>query len=184
MMRIRILDSFWITTRWALAPVLLGSLIVYSMLQNRLWHNELFHVLIESGGALIGFGLLLIVIGMIQKQRLATNYVWLHSCATFIGGLFAAMIWLSPYISKKFYNLKLLWILLFLSTSFSIWSIVWPDAGFAMLDEHCQFTFSAKFLNIIGGIGFLIAWAYFAREYHHQHYSESFFSPITFVCLV
>ena len=187
------LHSLWITTRLALIPMLAGALLISLFMPSWSWDNTLFHALIEGGGALIGFVLTLIVMAMIQKQRLGYNYtwliacflsmglldiahslmhpgqtfVWLHSCATFIGGIFAALIWLSPHLSKPAFQLNKLWLLTTLSIAFGFWSILYPESTLTMLDDNHQFTTGAKFLNITGGIGFLIAWGYFAREYHY-----------------
>ncbi|MCF6282638.1 MAG: ATP-binding protein [Candidatus Polarisedimenticolaceae bacterium] len=194
-------QSFWTTTRWALVPMVVGSVIVATLLPTWRWDYELFHVLIEGGGALMGFGLALIVAGMIHKERLETNYiwliacflsmgtldmthslmppgqtfVWLHSTATFIGGLFAALIWLPNAISNRFFNRPAISTIWLLAIAFSLWSVLWPEATPAMLDEQMHFTVSAKFFNIVGGLGFLITWLYFAREYHYHHHPESFY---------
>lgn len=194
------LYSLWISTRLAIVPMLIGTLIISLLLPVWRWDNELFHALVEGGGALIGFGLASVIIAMIQKQRLSYNYawlvacflamglldiahclthpgqtfVWLHSSATFIGGFFASLIWLSPSASKPFFNQKAFWGLILLSIAFSLWSFLSPDA-IIMLDEQEHFTGFAKFLNIAGGIGFLIAWGYFAREYHYKHHPDAFY---------
>ena len=195
------LRSLWISTRLAILPTLVGTWLIYQYLPNWSWNNHLFHAFIEGGGALIGFALALIVIAMIHKKRLSYNYtwlvacflsmgildiahslkhageifVWLHSCATFIGGLFAALIWLPTRFSKQFFDVKALWLLLLASISFSLWSFLSPEAMARMLDQEQNFTLAAKFLNISGGIGFLIAWGYFARAYHYKHHPESFY---------
>ncbi|MFC1748628.1 PAS domain S-box protein, partial [Pseudomonadota bacterium] len=193
--------SLWISARWAITPMVLGALLVQVLLPEWRWNHELFHALIEGSGSVIGIGLLFIIVGMIKKQRLAGNYcwlaacflsmgtldlahavmppgqsfVWLHSSATFIGGLFASLIWLSPKMSERLFRKKSIVGLAVLSVSFSLWSVFWPDASIAMLDENNNFTPAAKFLNMAGGIGFLIAWAYFAKCYHYQHHPESFY---------
>ena len=102
-------------------------------------------------------------------------FVWLHSVATFIGGFFAMLIWLPESISKRFFNRYYLGLILILSVGFSISSMLWPELIFPMLDKEKQFTFGAKFLNVTGGIEFLIAWMYFAREFHRKHQSQLFY---------
>lgn len=195
------LNSLWITTRWAVSAIVLGMIITSSLFTDIHWDSELFHVMIEGGGALIGFGLAFILIAMIQKDLLPTNYiwlvacfismgtldmahsqlhpgqafVWLHSSATFVGGLFAMLIWLPTSISNKFYENRYFWIILILSIGFSIMSVLWPELTPQMLDGDQQFTRAAKVLNITGGISFLIAWYYFAREYHQSNLTQSYF---------
>ena len=194
-------NTFWITSRWAMVSLLFGVIIISTFIPDFYWNSELFHVLIESGGALIGFGLALIVLAMINKQQLPVNYiwliasfismgtldmfhsqmhpgqvfVWLHSVATFIGGLLAMLIWLPESLSKKFFKSFYIWLTLLISVGFSLFSILMPDLILTMLDANKQFTSTANILNIIGGIGFLITWFYFAKEYHRHHHSQLFF---------
>ena len=197
-----ILKSIWFTTRWSLLSMLCGSMIIQLLLpQNWRWNNELFHVLVEGGGALIGFGLALIIAGMILKKRLEMThawliacflsmgtldmshsimhpgqaFVWLHSMATFSGGLFASLVWLPKSFTRKIFNVPCVTFIFIFSILFSIASIYLPDMTLAMLNQKMQFTWSAKFLNIFGGMGFLAAWLYFAREYHRQQKPELLF---------
>jgi len=195
------LNTFWITSRWTVISFLFGAIILSAFFPNFYWDSELFHVLIEGGGSLIGFGLALVMLAMIQKEQLTKNYVWLiagfismgtldlfhsqmhpgqvfvwlHSVATLIGGIFSAMIWLPESLSKKFFKPVYLWGVLLLSICFSVSSILWPELIFVMLDKNKQFTLSADILNISGGIGFLAAWFYFAREYHLHQSNQSFY---------
>lgn len=194
-------NTFWMTSRWAVMSLLFGVIIISTFIPNYYWNNELFHVLIEGGGSIIGFGLALIVLAMINKKQLPVThvwlvasfismgtldifhsqthpgqvFVWLHSVATFIGGLFAMLIWLPESLSKKFFKPFYLWLLILMLIGFSFFSILMPNLIFTMLDVNKQFTSSANAFNIIGGIGFLMAWFYFAKEYHRHHHSRLFF---------
>ena len=194
------LKSFYISSYLAIIPMLFGGIIFYFFPVFH-WDYQHFHVLLEGSGALIAFMLALFVITMIKQQRLAINYiwliacfismgildlahsqvppgqafVWLHSSATLIGGFFAALIWLPERISKKFAHKSFLFILTIICISFSIGSIMFPEMSLTMLDKHKKFTLSAEFFNLTGGIGFIIAWSYFALKYHQQHHSDSFY---------
>jgi len=194
------IKSLWQTSFIAVIPMLLGSLL-FAYFPEFKWNHELFHVFLESSGSLIAFILALFICSLIIKQRLTTNYVWiiacfvamgildlihsqvppgqvfvwLHSCATFIGGFFAALIWLPASSSKPFFNKWLLILVTLLSISFSMGSIFYPEMTLLMLDQNQAFTLSAEILNFSGGVGFLIAWAYFAKQYHCKHQSESFY---------
>ncbi|MCW8962545.1 MAG: PAS domain S-box protein [Gammaproteobacteria bacterium] len=196
-------NTLWLSTRWALVPILLGMIVSTIVIPDFRWNSELFHAMIESTGSLIGFGLAFVLMAAIQRDMLGGNYVWLiacfismgtidifhslqhpgqafvwlHSSATFIGGLFAALIWLPAITSKELFKPGYFWVILFLAFTFSIVSIFWPDTTPAMLNEYQQFTRSAKFLNLMGGIGFLFAWLYFTREYHRLQQAQlAFFS--------
>ncbi len=196
-----IIRALWKTTAWAFIPMFVGSIVLQSALSDWRWDNQLFHVLVEGGGALIGFGLALIVAGMIYKQRLPYNhvwliacflsmgtldmahalvapgqvFVWLHSTATFIGGLFAALVWVSSSISKLFFKKYALIFLVILSLGFSLWSFSNVNATLPMLDSDMSFSTSAVFLNISGGLGFLVAWLYFVRSYYLIRDTETFY---------
>ena len=194
------IKSLWQVSYLAVVPMLLGS-ILFTYLPPFKWNHELFHVLLEGGGSLVAFILALFITSLIIKERLEMNYlwliacfmamgildlahsqippgqifVWLHSCATFIGGFFAALIWLPVSISKKFFSKWFMLAIIVLSISFSIGSIALPEITLAMLDKNKAFTLGAKALNFTGGIGFVIAWGYFAKIYHLKHHSESFY---------
>jgi len=193
--------TFWMTTRWALLPIIFGTLITMIVVPNFHWDSELFHVMVEAGGALIGFGLAFIIIAMIMKNQLSLNYtwliacfismgildmihsqqppgqafVWLHSLATLAGGLFAMLIWLPESVSEKFFKVEFFWGILSLSIGLGIIAVIWPDTVPAMLDKNQQFTWLATMLNFMGGLGFLIAWNYFAREYHQHQQSQLYY---------
>jgi len=201
------LKSLYITCYLAVIPMLLGVVIFY-FIPTFHWDHHFFHVLLESGGALIAFMLALFITTMIKQQRLAINYiwlvacfitmgildlahsqvppgqafVWLHSSATFIGGFFAALIWLPEKASKKFAHKSFLFILIILSISFSIWSIILPEMSLVMLDEDKKFTLAAEILNLVGGLAFMISWGYFTLKYHQQHHPDSFYFSNNF-CL-
>jgi hypothetical protein len=203
------IKSLWQASYLAIIPMLLGS-ILFAYLPPFKWNHELFHVLLEGGGSLVAFILALFITSLIIKKRLEMNYVWLiacfiamgildlahsqtplgqifvwlHSCATFIGGFFAALIWLPASISKNFFSKWSLFAIIIVSISFSVGSIALPEMTLEMLDNNKAFTLSAKVLNFAGGIGFVVAWGYFARIYHLKHHSESFYFPISSVFLV
>lgn len=101
------------------------------------------------------------------------EFVWLHSNATFIGGLSAALIWLPISSCKQFFNRWFFWSIVILSIIYSLGSIIFPELTPIMLDENNQFTLSAKILNLAGDCGFIIAWTYFAWNFHRQHHLES-----------
>ncbi|MDQ7091536.1 MAG: histidine kinase dimerization/phospho-acceptor domain-containing protein [Methylococcales bacterium] len=194
------LKSLWSSSSLAIAPVLFGWIIFY-FFPNFHWNYPLFHVFLEGGGALIAFMLALFITTMIKQGRLETNYiwliacfismgtldlahsqvqpgqtfVWLHSSATLIGGFFAALIWVTPEVSQKFRRKVYLILLIMATIGFSGWSIVYPEMSLTMLDEDKKFTLSAKVFNLVGGLGFIISWGYFALKYHHKHHPDSFY---------
>ncbi|MCU7940021.1 MAG: HAMP domain-containing histidine kinase [gamma proteobacterium symbiont of Bathyaustriella thionipta] len=171
------------------------------------WHSELFHVLLEGGGSIIAFILASMIFSMIKIGRLTSNYfwlvlsftsmgildlahsqtspgqafVWLHSSATFIGGVFASLVWFSTISLRDFYKKFYLFGIIILSIIFSIASVIYPEMTFNMLDTDKHFTLNATTLNLIGGVGFIIAWSYFALEYSRQHHTSSFYFSNHFI---
>lgn len=188
------LKTLWITSRWGLVPILSGSLIIGLFLPDLIWKYDFFHVLLEGGGSIIAFIVSLMIFSRIQTGRLPVNYfwlvlsflsmgildlahsqtppgqafVWLHSSATFIGGILASLIWFSDFTLRTFYRHLLVSGVIVLSIIFSISSILYPEITLNMLDTDKNFTLGAKTLNLIGGIGFIVAWWYFTLEYYRQ----------------
>lgn len=195
------LNTLWMTTRWAIVPSIISILFTSLLWPDLYWDNELFHVLIEAGGALVGFALAYILLAMIQKQQLSSNhiwliacfismgimdlfhslqhpgqaFVWLHTLATFSGGSFAMLIWIPASSSRQFIKQAYFWLIVFLSTGLAGASLLWPESLPQMLDANQQFTLTANILNLLGGTGFIITWLYFARQYHQTHQPKSFY---------
>ncbi|MBF0265663.1 MAG: PAS domain S-box protein [Gammaproteobacteria bacterium] len=190
---------FWISARWAIMPFLIGILLSISY-PDIIWKNELFHAILESSGALIGFGLGFIIYSMIIQNQIPKNFIWLiacflsmgtfdifhalhhpgqlfvwfHSIATFFGGIFACMVWLSPQTSEKFLSKHFFILLIIVVISLGLISILLPQQfTFLMLNDKGQFTYAAQLLNIMGGIGFILTWFYFTWEYHKTLNPES-----------
>ncbi len=181
--------------------MLLGSLFFDLLAPGLIWKNELFHDFLEGSGSLISFALAVFIAAMISRKRLTANFVWLavcfivmggmdlahsllhpgqpfvwlHSAATFFGGLFAAMIWLPPVLSAKFFNVKIFLLAIVFTVVFSIGSIVWPEITLPMLDEEKHFTISAMFINVSGGVLFAIAWLYFFIEKRNNPADETIY---------
>ena len=86
-------------------------------------------------------------------------FVWLHSVATFVGGLFFIMIWLPRRISSHPMADVLPFYVFSVSVLTGFASLGFPQSLPVMVIDG-QFTLVAHGLNIIGGIGFLGAAAY------------------------
>lgn len=183
--------------------MLLGYLGFAFLFPDFKWQYEAFHVLLESTGSVISFTVAFIIFNMISAKILTVNYfwltlsfvtmgildlahsqtppgqafVWLHSSATFMGGLLASLIWLTK-INLKIHLIKqLVFATIFFAIIFSAFSIALPELTFTMLDESGEFTRSAKLLNIVGGAGFIMAWLYFCLDlYHKMSKSSVYFS--------
>lgn len=171
-----------------------GSMLSITALQG--WHFEhvLGHSVLEGAGALIA---LVVVLCIVIRKTIAqlkvhevtwiaaglsgmglldlfhalvlpgNNFVWFHSMATFTGGVFFACIWiesLSSRLTAHICSLMTLFILIL-----SGWSAYSPGDVPSMVIEG-KFTLLSRFLNIVGGIGFIISFVYFLKRYAVAEY--------------
>lgn len=115
-------------------------------------------------GALTGMG----VLDLFHAALIpGNNFVWLHSMATFVGGILFAFVWLGargigPKILQWFP-----WLVLVIATAFGVVSCVFSDHVPSMLKDG-EFTLLARSLNIGGGLGFAMAGAFFVRRFHQR----------------
>ncbi len=158
----------------------------FELLPKEIWEHHPFHAVVEGLGSfaavIVAAAMImltrqgdlprayvwvicgLIGMGMLDGFHAATHaghvFVWLHSTATFVGGLLFAAIWLPDSINRRL-NVFAIAMLTFAAASvFGIGSILMPDLLPAMKNED-GFSRVAKALNVGGGIGFLAAASYF-----------------------
>ncbi len=93
------------------------------------------------------------------------TFVWLHSIATFGGGLLFSLVW----FPKRFFcnSLKIPIYCLIFSGCFAFLSILYPEKTPVMLQGN-DFSSAAAALNLIGGFGFFSGSAWFFRNYYHS----------------
>jgi diguanylate cyclase (GGDEF)-like protein/PAS domain S-box-containing protein len=170
----------------AVIPIALAALFNI-FIQNKNWSNIPFHALIEGVGSFAAIMLALFILIMRHNKQLNPSYiwiatslmgmgildgfhasiepgvafVWLHSIATFLGGLTFALIVLPERISAlpKFHSVP------YFTATLCIFlggiSIFFPELIPNMTIQG-QFTTIAELLNIIGGLGFIVAWYHFS----------------------
>lgn len=173
----------------AVIPMALG-LFLSNMFSNWRWSNYPFHSMVESVGSLSALTIATLMIIMLKNRQLpryhimvacalismglldgfhavlhvGVSFVWLHSVATFAGGIMFAMVWCSE---DKFTDERQK-ILLFSSILFSlllgIISVVFPNILPEMVTNG-SFSTTAKVINLTGGIGFLVGSLYFVKDY-------------------
>ncbi|MGF1734863.1 response regulator [Photobacterium satsumensis] len=189
------------TTFLALIPMIGGAIIVHAFYDATLWQNHLLHTFIESAGGIIGIVLAISLSVLITKAKLPANYtwlvgsfvgmcvldishalvdvgiefVWLHSLATFVGGMLAMLVWLPERYSRQLSPISLGIASFTVFTLVSLYSILFPEQLPPMLNEDGDFSFYAKFLNLTGGLGFLISWLHFAISYFKRSQVEDFY---------
>ncbi len=135
------------------AAIILAFLFISFGLQGR---NN-YYIWISFG--LLGMGSLDIFHAGIAPGN---AFVWLHSLAVFVGGLFFLWVW-TPSRFKGIEQLFIYAFVVFIVIVGTL-SIVFPQFVPQMVvDGH--FTIGADFLNIIGGIFFILAGIYFIVQY-------------------
>lgn len=174
----------------AVLPV--GIATLFNMyLDKWRWINEPFHSFVESVGSFAAVVLSGFIIIMRRNKQLSPSYlwvactlmgmglldgfhagvasgptfVWLHSLATFVGGLTFALIVLPDRISELSWLQNAPYLMAFLSVLLGTFSILFPESvpDMAKIGVN-NFSFTAELMNITGGIGFLIAWCQFYQR--------------------
>ncbi len=146
--------TFLIDWRWPHDPVHafvegVGTLIAFLvaallLLQERNGKGTSYNIQIAS--ALVGMGIL---DGLHSVVHAGEAFVWLHSCATFVGGILFALIWIPQSGLKRMKWLP--WAVVVLVTTFGIGSLLLPSLIPSMLYQGA-FTTTAQLLNVCGGI--------------------------------
>ena len=166
-------------------PMLLG-IILSIYLSDWRWIQYPFHSMLESVGSISALTIATLMILMVNNNNLARHYiwvacaligmgildgfhavlhagisfVWLHSIATFAGGLTFAAVWSSDdFMSDKLQKI-LIRTVVTTTILIGIVSITFSDYLPAMVVQG-DFSLLAKALNLIGGIGFLVGSGYF-----------------------
>lgn len=169
----------------AILPMSLGFALA-NIFSDWRWAHYPFHSMIESVGALSALTISTLIVLMVNKGHLPRYYilvacaligmgildgfhavlhasdvfVWLHSVATLIGGLTFAAVWLpKTWLTDKRQQTLLISVTA-IALLTSLLSITIPDMLPTMVIEG-KFSILAKFLNIAGGIGFLMGTAFF-----------------------
>ncbi|MFC2176213.1 hypothetical protein ACFLR1_04520 [Bacteroidota bacterium] len=108
-------------------------------------HGTTYNIWIA--GALTAMGLL---DGFHAISQVGNSFVWLHSSATFVGGILFVLVWLPNSIHEK---LPVSWQLLItaLVVPFGIWSLYSPEQTPLMVVGN-SFTDKARIMNLVGGV--------------------------------
>jgi PAS domain S-box-containing protein len=115
--------------------------------------------------ALIGMGVLDLYHAAVLQGN---SFVWLHSTATFVGGMLFALVWVPSRTKSGRFARSLPWVVLVTTIAFGAISC-WPWFRIpTMVAPDGQFTLLARGLNIGGGLGFLVAGAFFVRRFRRR----------------
>ena len=170
----------------AVLPVAV-ALLLHQWLDSSRWANEPLHSLVEAVGSFAAILLALFIMIMRRSNQLRPAYiwvattlmgmglldgfhasvapgqtfVWLHSVATLLGGVTFALVALPDRISVLPRLQAAPAVMATASVVLGLGSLFYPDWIPAMA-ANGEFTFSAEVINMIGGLGFLVAWVHFA----------------------
>ena len=154
----------------------LGLVAQQTILQGWQWEHHPVHASVEISGAIIA----LLVAGLLlslERQNKGTNFniwiagaltamglldgfhalthsgntfVWLHSTATFAGGILFVLVWL-PHRWERLISACWIPTIIVITVFLALSSMLFPDALPLMVLEK-KFTIQAKGLNILGGL--------------------------------
>ncbi len=115
--------------------------------------------------ALISMGTLDIFHAGLEPGKL---FVGLHSAAQFAGGFFIAMVWMPKSIVGNNFVVRLPMIVLTGAVILGLASLAYPEYMPEMVRQG-EFSILAKALNILGGVGFLLAAGFFIKQLYFKH---------------
>ena len=87
-------------------------------------------------------------------------FVWLHSTATIVGGALAALIWLPKGLVPRVGTGAVFYLVLSATTALGLVAFLFPETVPTMVAGG-HFTAAARALNVLGGLGFITAAAFF-----------------------
>lgn len=93
------------------------------------------------------------------------HFVWLHSIATFTGGVFFGLTWFCHRTARFFDTLRLPAVVTVLAVTIGGLSILAPSIVPAMKTPEEIFSSFAMALNVSGGLGFWAASVFFVRRF-------------------
>ncbi len=134
----------------ALAAILLAS---------RKHEGNLYHLWMAA--ALVGMGILDMAHAAVTPGE---TFVWLHGMATCVGGVLFALVWLPGRIADSPPCRLVLPLTIAAVLTVCACSLGFPGMIPAMV-ERGAFTATARGLNILGGLGFLVAAGWFLNHY-------------------
>ena len=114
-----------------------------------------------TAAALVGMGILDICHAAVAPGE---AFVWFHSTATFMGGVLFGLVWLPGRVADSPRCRLVLPLTIGAVLGLCFCSLGLPRMVPAMV-VHGSFTTTARGLNVIGGLGFLAAAAWFLNRY-------------------
>ncbi|MBN2866710.1 MAG: EAL domain-containing protein [Thiotrichales bacterium] len=190
--------NIWLTTIIPSAVIpIAGAILFNQFLDSYRWVSEPFHSLLESVGSFAALILAFFILTMRNSDELKSSYiwvattlmgmglldgfhagispgnefVWLHSLATFVGGVTFALVTLPDRISSHPKVKHAPFAMAIFSVTIGLVSVFMPQL-IPMMITHNEFTLMAQLLNFIGGIGFILAWFFFVKSSNIEDHLE------------
>jgi signal transduction histidine kinase len=180
-------------------PPVLGVVLIRLFLPHGHYVNVPLHRVVEVLGAFICLFLAGLALSQRQHQEEYPGYPWmacglmgmgvltayhalavaenavvgLRSLATFWGGTFFALVWLPQGSLSARLEGQLPWLAALASALLGFSALAFPDAWPEMVREG-GFTPAVQALNMLGGLGFFGAAAFFVRRYRVETSTASF----------
>jgi len=190
--------SFPLSVALSLVLPMLATLFLHRMAGEARWVHEPIHSSLETAGGLVALAvaavllwrrhyrghaahLQWVVTALVCMGLLDVAHAWIHvspgffwsrALPTLLGGLLIALVWLpaSWTRSRAAQHLPLVVgvVTLVLCTALVAWPHVWPHA----FSADGRYTLWARLINMVGGLGFLTAGAFFLRRYWREGAAE------------
>ena len=160
----------------ALAALMMGILLLQRINIEGLYNAALLRKLnIENRYNLTWMLIGLITLGIYDAFHAivspGNSFVLLHSLSVFLGGVFFSFMWFPS--SKKIFDHKnkIICLVAISSILISIWITLSPESIPRMVDNG-KFTFLAIFLNVFGGVLFILGSIFLLRVYYSSSEKE------------
>lgn len=112
------------------------------------------------GSALIGMGVLDLAHAIYYPGH---SFVWAHTLSNFVGGMLFMLVWLPPQAARLAQSMRVPWLLvtglLVVVGMASLFPQLVPD-----MTQADHFAYLARFMNVAGGFGFVLAAIRFTRS--------------------
>ena len=173
---------------WTVLLPVAGSVMATALIPEWRWDNVPFHAAVGAIGGLFALALaaillaawtpgvnrhhLWVIVALVGTGTLdiahaavapGQLFVWFHSAATFVGGVFFAMVWLPARITNALRCRLVVPLTGVAMLALCVCSLGLPNVLPAMVD-HGNFTTAARGLDVAGSVGFLAAAAWFIRR--------------------
>ncbi len=191
---------------WTLIVAFLVAAIMACLPGDIRFLHEPLHAIIEGSGSFVCLSLLfflyfgggfirqtilrnpwvasgLLAMGVVDLFHAGTKagnlFVWLHSSAVCLGGIFFACVWI-PSKETPSYRLIPLYVTIF-AVGFGVVSVI-GASGLPLTIDHGEFTWVARLLNQVGGVSFVFASIFFVVRFSREAQPGSLFFAV--LCLL